>query len=95
MTRAPLQTSRMNIRSRWLQSRGSRMHRISEIVWEEIDEMIQGRGTTVCGIEGQFRMPGIFSRIGAPRCPACGDALGIPRGDGIPFNAFNNGWEDA
>lgn len=32
-------------------------------------------------------MPGILSRMGAPRCKVCCRRLGIPAGDGAPFNA--------
>jgi len=32
-------------------------------------------------------MPGIFSRMGAPRCKACCRALGLPEGDGAPYNS--------
>lgn len=41
----------------------------------------------VCGHEGGWQMPGVFTRIGAPRCAHCCDQLGIPRGEGTPNNA--------
>jgi hypothetical protein len=31
-------------------------------------------------------MPGIFSRMGAPRCKRCCKAVGIPAGNGAPYN---------
>ncbi|WP_255569229.1 hypothetical protein [Roseomonas alba] len=40
-------------------------------------------------------MPGLFSRTGAPRCPACCAALGIPFGDGAPLNTLEGEAADA
>ena len=50
------------------------------------DDQIRGEGITICGRKGSLMMPGIFSRIGLPRCSRCCDILGIPRGEGAPFN---------
>jgi hypothetical protein len=48
--------------------------------------MIEGRGKTICGIEGDLVMPGIFSRMGLPRCPECCKLMNIPEGNGNPYN---------
>jgi hypothetical protein len=45
------------------------------------------KATTVCGLKSNFDMPGILSRLGAPRCEDCCKKLGIPAGDGAPFNS--------
>lgn len=76
-----------NWRSRWLQLPvGDRLHRVSEIAWEDEDGERYGHGTTVCGRRGHLRMPGIFSRMWLPRCVHCCRLLGIPEGDGAPYN---------
>lgn len=53
-------------------------------------------GVAVCGYEpkgdgkrlprGLFFMPGIFSRMGLPRCAKCCRKLGLPPGNGTPWN---------
>lgn len=43
-------------------------------------------GTTCCGELAVLSMPGMFDRMGAPRCEVCCDAVGVPYGDGIPGN---------
>ena|ERR1022692_3529153 len=74
-------------RSRWLVLQSwNRLHRISEVKWEDEEEMIAGEGVAVCGAKGWFCMPGISSRLGRPRCKHCCRILGIPAGDGAPFN---------
>lgn len=66
------------------------LHRVSSIDWDdwggEPADKITGYGRTVCGVEGRLAMPGILSRMGLPRCARCCDFVGIPRGDGAPFN---------
>jgi hypothetical protein len=44
-------------------------------------------GTTACGLvsEGLF-IPGLGDRMGAPRCPRCCEATGMPQGTGSPKN---------
>jgi len=82
----PLPLSLEHWRCRWLHlDDGHDIHRVAQIAWED-DEMIYGPGVTVCGKEGHLRMPGIFSRMGAPRCAACSVALGLPQGNGAPYN---------
>ena len=83
----PLPIEKDHWRSRWLVLPSwNRLHRISEIKWEDADEMIAGDGVAVCGAKGWFCMPGIFSRMGRQRCKRCCRILGIPDGDGAPFN---------
>ncbi len=41
--------------------------------------------TALCGAAIRY-WPGIFSRLGLPRCTACCLMLGIPPGDGTPGN---------
>jgi hypothetical protein len=91
--REPLALPEDNWRSRWLVTpKWTVLHRISEIEWEEVEKyggsLVHGRGVAVCGVNAHFRMPGIFSRMGLPRCALCCRRLGIPRGDGAPFNAL-------
>ena len=92
---SPLPIDADNWRSRWLVAqRWNALHRIAEIVWED-GEMIVGEGVTVCGRRARFSMPGIFSRMGLKRCPQCCKALGIPAGNGAPFNALTGEEADA
>jgi len=58
---------------------------VSEIEWED-EDMIGGLGVTVCGRKGYLTMPGIFSRLGLKRCEHCCRIVGIPQGDGSPYN---------
>lgn len=95
--RSPLPLPADHWRSRWLVLPSwGRLHRVSEIVWEdsEDDGMRAGMGTTLCGRRGFLTMPGILSRMGAPRCADCCRILGIPTGDGAPFNQDAE-WSDA
>lgn len=94
--RDPLPLPADNWRSRWLQvGAGESLHRVASITWEDGQEMIAGEGTAVCGAQGRMTMPGIFSRMGARRCPLCCDAIPIPRGVGAPWNHAPEPWYDA
>ena len=74
-------------RKRWLQSGNrARLHRVASIAWADSDE-IWGHGATACGEFGELHMPGILSRMGAPRCERCCAVARIPAGAGAPFNA--------
>lgn len=43
--------------------------------------------TTACGLRRPFlAMPGVLSRMGRPRCKRCCRAVGVPQGNGAPFN---------
>lgn len=87
-SRKPLPLPPEWVKSRWLvlPTRGV-LHRVSEIEWEDDDCKVHGQGVTVCGRKGWLRVPGLFSRIGLPRCKDCCRLVGIPEGDGIPLNA--------
>ncbi|WP_435113349.1 hypothetical protein [Nocardiopsis synnemataformans] len=43
-------------------------------------------GRSVCGQDRGWQLPGVFSRLGCPRCAHCCDRLGIARGNGTPMN---------
>lgn len=47
---------------------------------------VGGQGVSVCGRSGRLGIPGIFSRMGAPRCKRCCTVLGWPSGVGSPKN---------
>lgn len=87
----PLFWQRDDWRSRWLiLEQGEVLHRVARLdvdptEWRE--EITDGPGLAVCGQEGAFGIPGIFSRMGTKRCTRCCRALGIPNGDGAPGNA--------
>lgn len=85
--RQPLQIPDERWHSRWLvfPVSWSRLHRVSEIEWED-ENMIGGRGVTLCGRSGYLTMPGILSRMDLARCARCCRLAGVPRGDGAPFN---------
>ncbi len=77
-------------RSRWVNTlgRGTKIHRLAKLTssrkaWREYPS---GRGETVCGIVGMVWMPGFLSRLAAARCPKCCKLVGIPTGNGAPYN---------
>lgn len=83
----PLHLSQDDWRSRWLVlPRWGVLHRIATIEWDEPDEKISGNGATLCGRTGRLNMPGILSRMGLKRCPKCCRLMGVPQGDGNPYN---------
>lgn len=75
-------------------TRWNRLHALPEALWdrwddEQVDLLCDYPGptaTALCGYEGPWQMPGVFTRIGAPRCAHCCRKLGIERGDGTPNN---------
>lgn len=80
---------------RWLTSPNyGVLHRVIEQTWnsddhEDDEDMWAVRncvGRTACGREGRWIIPGIFSRMGAPRCKRCCARVGVPPGDGTPWN---------
>lgn len=72
-------------RHRWYHLGDGRLiHRVSEI--DEPEDEPRGPGVAVCGRRGFLSMPGIFSRMGAARCRDCCRALGLPPGEGAPYN---------
>lgn len=72
---------------RWCQDGGRSvvLHRVVHGVWNDRDWRFND-ADAACGKEGPFYIPGIFSRMGAPRCKRCCKAVGIPAGDGAPVN---------
>ena len=64
---------------------GDRLHAVAELHTKE-EDWVYGPGRTVCGRTGQLSYPGVFSRLGMPRCAHCCRMLRIPRGDGVPKN---------
>lgn len=83
MTEHPLP---LEWRERWLVlPKWGRLHRMDLIGWDD-DDRIDGYGSTVCGLQGRLQMPGLFSRMVLPRCSRCCAWLGIPRGNGAPYN---------
>lgn len=82
--------ARIEWRSRWVQmteGRSTSLHRVAQLddpaAWTD---MPYGTGRTVCGLRGSVGMPGFISRMSAPRCRKCCKALGVPRGNGAPYN---------
>lgn len=45
-----------------------------------------GAVPALCGRVGGWSIPGVFSRMGVPRCARCCKLSGLPRGDGSPKN---------
>jgi len=83
----PLELHDDDWRSRWLVFESWRcLHRVAEIAWWDDSDKIRGDGVTVCGTEGFLMMPGIMSRMGLRRCKKCCDMMGVPSGEGSPYN---------
>lgn len=62
---------------------------------DDPDDVTWIRGVTCCGREGDLIMPGLFSRMGLPRCAGCCRAAGVGSGGGIPGNGDQCGPMDA
>lgn len=71
------------------------LHYIEEIedwdddYWELHEAQFEGERhwTAACGITNKiWAAPGIFSRMGRPRCKNCCRAIGITEGVGCPIN---------
>lgn len=83
----PMRLNRKSWRQRWLQfDSGVHLHRVAEIRWDDRDR-IRGIGTSVCGRFGPMSMPGMLSRLEAPRCRQCCRSLRIEPGAGNPYNS--------
>ena len=54
--------------------------------WGFIDATGSIWETAACGLKAEFNAPGLLSRLGRPRCPACCAAIGIKAGNGCPAN---------
>lgn len=59
-----------------------------------VDENLVDEGqlvyTALCGRTQMFSVPGVFSRMYAPRCKNCCSALKISPGIGTPLNEFKH-----
>jgi hypothetical protein len=84
--------NRREWRLRWLVTRGgawNRLHRVTGGKYtEEYLPVGIENGKSLCGITGDFAMPGIFSRMVLRRCAHCCRIAGIPQGSGAPFNSL-------
>lgn len=80
-------------RWRWMYEPGENVpdeiHRVKSYqkVSEEYSAALE-EAITVCGQKfSRLFMPGMFSRLGAPRCESCCHILNIPTGYGAPNNS--------
>lgn len=73
-------------RMRWMYvGNGATLHRVYAIDYN--DDTCEADGVTACGRMDSMSMPGILGRMGgAPRCRTCCMIVGIPIGNGAPFN---------
>lgn len=76
----------------WLVSRKwNRLH-FAELTDEQLEELEYESGITgpirlACGrTAGAVSIPGLFTRMGAPRCIGCCAVVGYPPGKGSPKN---------
>lgn len=53
---------------------------------DETERYWVGTGRTSCNRRGLLAIPGIFSRMGLPRCQTCCRRAGFPQGTGSPKN---------
>ena len=58
----------------------------SELAEEWAKDWSYTTARTLCGKEATVTRPGVFSRLGMPRCVRCCKLLGIPDGNGHPRN---------
>lgn len=72
----------------WVETwHGRVLHHAAEVHDEfEFDFDHNGEVTTTCGRRLWAGIPGLFSRMGAPRCKRCCAKLGWPQGEGSPKN---------
>lgn len=71
----------------WIQmdARGGVLH--APVDWDDPDyHASDSNALTACGRKGLGLIPGIFSRMGRPRCRRCCAATGLPDGTGSPKN---------
>jgi len=57
----------------------------ADVTYNEAEDTA-GYGVSACGWRAHFAIPGIFSRMGLPRCAKCCVKLGYPGGIGSPKN---------
>lgn len=79
----------------WVVSRSwNRLHALPYGPWtlEQADEiardwLLSGPVRLACGRTASLAcIPGVFSRLGSPRCSGCCRAIGLPQGIGSPVN---------
>jgi hypothetical protein len=75
----------------WLADyKAERLHFFAEFSSTESWDTLVDAGslelTPACGVTARYHAPGVFSRIGMPRCGPCCDVIGLPAGDGCPIN---------
>lgn len=88
MKKLPFTTGDMS-HWRWMTvGGGATLHRIRCFRrQEEIQFVGLENIRTVCGLSSnRVTMPGVFSRLQAPRCKTCCKRLGITYGEGCPYN---------
>jgi hypothetical protein len=68
-----------------LLGQGDCLHAVGSIV-NDAEEDWQGDGFTACGREGSMFIPGLFTRMGAPRCKQCCKLASMPEGTQSPKN---------
>ena len=66
---------------------GDHLHAVGTTA-NDPDEDWRGEGTTVCGIETEMYIPGLFTRMSDEvfRCEACCEATDMPKGAQSPKN---------
>jgi hypothetical protein len=71
---------------RWMRLGNGRLfHRVA--VWEPYAPLGEsGFAAMACGRAGRAEMPGVLSRMHAPRCVRCCKIAGVPLGNGAPHN---------
>lgn len=66
---------------------GKVLHHVSRVAHAPTDQDWRISGESTCGLYLiPTGMPGVMSRIGAPRCKRCCRKLGLPEGFGNPHN---------
>lgn len=65
---------------------GRVLHHAARIVFKSEYGETGADALTSCGRKLWLHIPGIFTRLVAPRCNRCCDVLGVPRGVGSPKN---------
>ena len=80
------------LKSDWFHSEhGDRLHFVEELAaptdfWDKADDYCAVDTVAVCGRRARWVMPGVFSRMGLPRCLRCCAVAGINPGGGTPYN---------
>lgn len=60
------------------------LHYLVDHDWDDND--VHGPGTSACGVDGDWSIPGMGSRMGSMRCGKCCTVMGFPPGKGSPKN---------